>query len=436
MTGVENENEMLGILESQALEQPPTPLSEVQSSPQVHRTLEGLLQITNLVGSVMMLEDILNEIVRITSGLMSVPVCSIYLLDESKEHLVLRSNVGFEPELVGRAFFGKDQGIPGYVLEKGDTIWLADARFHPAYAPLPSTLELNCKAYICSPLRIQQEIIGVMTARRTDVYEFSELDVLFFETICKNVAIVIEKARLYHEKLQAEHLAAVAVSLTGVAHYIKNVLFTMKGAEFLVDQGLIKEDLRGARDGWEVLKRSNKKIRGLVENILNYCRQEELPNESVMLNEMINEIINAVSVTAAERQVEIIPQLDEGVGVVEINRETFYDAILNLITNAVEAIPQDRPGRVWVRTQPLPNRNQVRIDIVDDGAGIPEENREKIFNLFFSTKGKQGTGIGLAATRKIIEDHAGTIEIANDLEQGAHFVIYLPASLQANDTQG
>ena len=424
---------MLGMLESEMLDQPPTPLSEVRSSPQVRKTLEGLLQITNLVGSVMMLEDILNEIVRITSNVMSVPVCSIYLFDDAKEKLVLRSNIGFEPELVGRAFFGKDQGIPGYVAQKGDTLWLSDARFHPHYAPLPSTLELSCKAYICAPLRIQQEIIGVMTARRTDIYEFSNLDVLFFETICKNVAIVIEKSRLYHEKLQAEHLAAVAVSLTGVAHYIKNVLFTMKGAEFLVDQGLIKEDLRSTRDGWEVLKRSNKKIRGLVENILNYCRQEELPNESVMLNEMIAEIIGAVGVAAGERSVEVTADLDKGVGVVEINRETFYDALLNLVTNAIEAIPPDRPGVVRVSTHPLPNRNQVRIDIVDNGTGIPLENREKIFNLFFSTKGKQGTGIGLAATRKIIEDHQGTIEIMNGTGPGAHFAIYLPAALNGSE---
>lgn len=423
------------MLDSEALEQPPTPLSEVRSSPQVRRSLEGLLQITNLVGSVMLLEDILNEIVRITSGLMSVPVCSIYLFDEAKEKLVLRSNIGFEPELVGRAFFAKDQGIPGYVAQNGDTLWMPDARFHPNYAPLPSTLELHCKAYICAPLRIQQEIIGVMTARRVDVYNFSELDVLFFETICKNVAIVIEKSRLYHEKLQAEHLAAVAVSLTGVAHYIKNVLFTMKGAEFLVDQGLIKEDLRGARDGWEVLKRSNKKIRGLVENILNYCRQEELPNESMQLNDLIEEITRAISVTAAERQVELINQLGENVGAVEINRETLYDALLNLITNAVDAIPHDRPGKVWIHTERLPNRNQVRIDIVDNGTGIPRENQDRIFNLFFSTKGKQGTGIGLAATRKIIEDHKGKIEIINDLDQGAHFAIYLPTTQKTGEGQ-
>ncbi|MCL5271184.1 MAG: ATP-binding protein [bacterium] len=419
------------------------------SCPNLERVLGGLLEISHFVGSVMLLDDILAHIVRITGDLLGVPVCSIYLFDEERKRLVLRSNVGFEPELIGQVGFDLGQGIAGLVARDGEAIALADANVDPRYAPLPSTLELGCRAYLCVPLRIQEEIIGVMTARRKDVHVFSQDEILFFETVGKQVAIVIEKARIYEQKIQAERLAAVAVSLTGVAHHIKNVLLTMQGGEYLVEQGLLRHDVERAAEGWDVLKRANRKIRGLVENILNYCRKSEVRTHPVDMNRMVGEMLQSLGDLARERGVSLSAELDENLGDIWIDPESFYDALLNLLSNGIEAIPEGREGHLTVRTKRLENRNQVRIDIIDDGPGVPEEIRDKIFNLFFSTKGQKGTGIGLAATRKIIEDHGGSIELRStdgggageaggagegnppgdghpSGNGGAHFAVYLP----------
>ena len=105
-----------------------------------------------------------------------------------------------------------------------------------------------------------------------------------------------------------------------------------------------------------------------------------------------------------------------------------YDAILNLVSNAIDACPTDHSGRVTVRTQQLPGRHQVLIEVIDNGHGISEENQPKIFHLFFSTKGQKGTGIGLASTRKVIEDHGGTIEFESTENQGTRFRIFLPTT--------
>ena len=256
----------------------------------IDRMLTGILQISEMVGSVMLLDDILARIVRITCEMMNAPVSSIYLLDEQTQRLVLRSNVGFEPELLGKAGFAMYEGIVGWVARNNQTLSLADATADPRYKPLPSTLELGCRAYLCSPLRIQDQVIGVMTVRKQEVYTFSQSEILFFITVCKQIAIVIEKARMYERRVEAERLAAVAVSLTGVAHYIKNVLQTMKGGEYLVEQGLRNEDIAFLREGWEVLKRSNRKIRSLVENILNYVRDSRPNRRKIALNSMVLEI--------------------------------------------------------------------------------------------------------------------------------------------------
>lgn len=397
-----------------------------QESLPISSTLEGLLQISNFVGSVMLLEDILDRIVHITCGMMRVPVCSIYLFDE-EQRLVLRSNVGFEPELKNNASFGIDEGIAGWVASTGEILALSDATHDPRYAPLPSALELGCRAYLCAPLRIQEEIIGVMTARKREVYHFTREDIILFETICKQVAIVIEKARMYEQKIQAERLAAVAVSLSGVAHYIKNVLLTMQGGEYLIDQGLGKDSLPQVRDGWDVLRRASGKIRKLVENILNYCRQTEPNGRAVFINDMLRDMARIVGDSVRDRGIEVTAELDPNVQEIWVDPEIFYDAVLNLTINGAEAIPEDEQGWVKVRTQRLEGRNQVLIEVIDSGPGIPREIHNKIFNLFFTTKGKKGTGIGLASARKTIEAHGGVIELAEPEEGvGAHFQIYMP----------
>ncbi len=395
--------------------------------PKLDRVLTGLLEISNFVGSVMLLDDILMRIVNITSDILDIPVCSIYLFDESHQRLVLRSNVGFEPELIGKASFKLGQGIVGRVAVSGQIATLPDATADPQYEPLPSAFERGYRAYMCAPLRIQEEVVGVMTARKKEVHQFTLEEAMFFETVCKQVAIVIEKSRMHEQKMAAERLAAVAVSLTGVAHYIKNVLLTMRGGEYLVDQGLVREDLQRAREGWDVLKRANGKIRSLVENILNYCRKSEIDTHPVNLNGMIDEMVQSLQELANERGVRLTTYLDPQLGDVWVDPESFYDALLNLVSNAIEAIPEEQTdGYVKVKTRKLQGRNQARINIVDNGPGIPDDIRDKIFNLFFSTKGQKGTGIGLAATRKIIEEHGGTIELKREKIQGAHFAIYLP----------
>ena len=409
----------------------PTPLAPLVQlhGPSLERVLKGLLEISNFVGSVMLLDDILDRIVRISSELMGVPVCSIYLLDDETKRLVLRSNVGFERELIGKAGFDWGEGVPGWVAEHNIAVALRDATLDPIHKPMDSAIEMGCRAYLCAPLRIQDEIVGAMTARKLEAHDFTRDEILFFETVGKQVAIVIEKSRMYEEKIQVERLAAVAISLSGVAHYIKNVLLTMQGGEYLVEQGLNKDQIERAKEGWDVLRRANRKIRGLVENILNYCRKEEITPKPVPINAMVRELIESLAKTSAERGVELATDLDEKLGEIEVDPESFYDALLNLVTNAMDAIPEGRQGRVQIVTRRLEGRHQALIEVADNGCGIPEEIRSKIFSLFFSTKGKQGTGIGLAATRKIIEEHGGTIEFESEDGQGTRFKIYMPTQV-------
>lgn len=402
------------------------PLIDDEMVSHSQEVLSALLEISNYVGSDLALDEILQKIVVVTARTIGLQCSSIYLWNEERTKLLMRANVGFDPALVGKASFAAGKGIPGWVAEHGEIVALADGTKDPRYDPLPTTLDRNFKAYLCAPLWMQNEIIGVLTVRRDVVRAFSREEITIFETICKQVAIVIEKSRMHASQIEAEKLAAVALSLSGIAHYMKNVLLAMRGGEYMVDVGIKRGDLKNASEGWGVLKRSIAKISSLVENIMNYNRDRKLHPRPVELNNLILKALQDLEDRAMERNTVLTPDLDLRVGEVEIDPDAFDDILLNLISNGIDAIDEGAKGVVRVQSRLLEDEGQVKVVISDNGVGIEPEHRAKLFHLFFSTKGKGGTGIGLAATRKLILDHKGTIDFTTELGVGTDLIIHLP----------
>lgn len=392
------------------------------------KILEALLNISNFVGSVMELDDILKVIVHLTSKAMSVPVCSIYLLtDEKPKELVLRSTSGLNTHIVGKARFKIGEGIPGWVAQHNQLLALDDGPKDPRFMALPGkSNEELLHAYLCVPLRIQEEVIGVMAARKKEVYHYTESEILVFETICKQVSIVIEKSRLYFQKIYAEKMAMVSMSLSEIAHYIKNILQGMEGGAWFVDRGLKSGNLEKAQNGWILLQKSTKKIGYLVENMLNYSRPINVSLERGNINALLVEILNSVVDTAAERHVEVHPELAQNLPDIYFDWDRMYDSILNLVSNAMDAILEEKTGLIILKSWFNKEKNRVAIEVIDNGTGIADENKEKIFLLFFSTKGHRGTGIGLNVTKKIIEEHGGKIWFESRGGEGTRFVMELP----------
>lgn len=387
--------------------------------------LEGMLEISNLVGSDLSLDNILARIVEINARATGLRTTTIYLWNEDKTRLVIRATTGLEPELVGKAGFDAGKGIPGWVAAHGEALALADGERDPRYDPLPSTIG-DFHAYFCAPLRIQDEIIGVLTVRKNVIQEFTHDEITLYETICKQVAIVIEKARMSAARIEAEKLAAVAVSLSGVAHYIKNVLLAMRGGEYLIDSGIKRANMEQISEGWKVLRRASRKITDLVENMLNYYRDTKPHPRPIDLNSRILEILQNLEDRAIENGVVLSPDLDLRIEQVELDPDAFQDVMINLVSNAVESVPPGRKGFVRVQTRLDEEHGRVRIGVIDNGSGISPENRVKLFHLFFSTKGKKGTGIGLAATRRLILDHGGEIDCESEVDKGSEFIVTLP----------
>lgn len=221
----------------------------------------------------------------------------------------------------------------------------------------------------------------------------------------------------------------------GLAHEIRNPLSTLK-----VNLQLLSEDVRELGDPEDDrIRRSALRIarmqdevnrlRDILDDFIQFVGHHQLNLQCCDLNQQIDQLIDFYEPQAQTNQVRMFKQYTPEPLICLIDRDLIKQALLNLFINAQQAMPEG--GDLMVRTS---RQNEwARVEITDTGVGMPEEVRSKIFDAYYSAK-KGGTGLGLAMTRRIVEEHRGTIEVHSELGKGTCFVIALP--IDGTDTTG
>jgi signal transduction histidine kinase len=223
-----------------------------------------------------------------------------------------------------------------------------------------------------------------------------------------------------------EQYTEIAALAGGLAHEIKNPLSTIQ-----LNLGLLAEDFEGAetpRDQRALRKirtveRECQRLNDILEDFLRFARIKPLRLESSDPNGVVQEIIDFVAPEAATRGIEVVPYLHADLPRVLLDREVFKQALLNLLINAQHAMPSG--GQIVLQTRPT--GGAVEIDVIDTGVGMDAETLAQIFRPFFSTR-KDGSGLGLPTTRKIVKAHRGTIAVQSEAGKGTRFTITLPAA--------
>jgi len=240
-----------------------------------------------------------------------------------------------------------------------------------------------------------------------------------------------EIKRLEKELVQAERLASIGQTVAGLAHGIKNILHGLKGGSYLVDIGVERNDTERLKKGWETVRRNIERTSVLVMDLLSYSKEREPEFEPCRPNEIALEVCDLLQQRARENEIEIVQNLDETIGEVVMDPHTIHTVLLNLMTNAVDAcLFDENTGKKWtvgLKTS-LEAGKVVRFEVTDTGTGISAAMQEKLFSSFFSTKGHRGTGLGLMVTRKLIEEHQGTIGVTSAPGIGTTFTVTLPYS--------
>ncbi|MFH1024866.1 MAG: ATP-binding protein [Planctomycetota bacterium] len=211
----------------------------------------------------------------------------------------------------------------------------------------------------------------------------------------------------------------------GLAHEIKNPLSTLN-----INLQLLRESWKNAKEPREVrtlkkveiLLKEVRRLEEIVNDFLRYARGGDLTLAPADVNAVVEEVVAFIAPRAVNARISLLKSTAPGLPAYRLDRDKFKQALLNLILNGIEAMPTG--GELMIRTYPGEN-GAVVVEIIDTGEGIAPDRRAKIFRAYFSTK-KGGTGLGLATTKRIIEEHDGTIEFHSEMGKGTSFKITLP----------
>ncbi len=222
----------------------------------------------------------------------------------------------------------------------------------------------------------------------------------------------------------AERLAHVGQLAGGLAHEIKNPLSTVN-----INLQLLEEDWandgtpegRRLRSKIEVLRREVHRLEEILSDFLRFAKEPELQLTTCDVNELVGEVLDFVGPEAQAQGIQIRRGFSPNLPPCALDVDLMKQALLNLIINAQQAMPGG--GELMVRTSSGPDG--VQISVTDTGVGIPAEEQERIFQVYYSTK-KNGTGLGLPTARRIIEDHRGELRVESEVGKGTHFQILLP----------
>lgn len=231
---------------------------------------------------------------------------------------------------------------------------------------------------------------------------------------------------LQTELLQAEKLAALGQTISGVAHELNNPLATILAwAERLAES---PADDR-TRRGLDVILKESERAARIVRNLLAFARKRQSTRTMVDLNEVVRETLALRAYGQRVSNIDVAADLQDGLPQIFADAHQIKQVLLNLVINAEQAMKAHGGGRLAVRTRR--DGDRVVLEVEDNGPGIPEDLHGRIFDPFFTTKSVgEGTGLGLSVAFALVQEHGGRLGVRSRPGEGATFVVDLPAARQ------
>jgi len=288
-----------------------------------------------------------------------------------------------------------------------------------------SVHEYGIRSAIVAPIKGREKVLGVIhvdSSVSEHTYTTEQLRLL--TAIGYQTGLAVENVRLYEAQVAGERLAAVGETVALLSHHIKNIIQGLSAGSELVENALAQQDADKASRSWPIIRRSLDRINAVVLNMLAFSKQRRPLLESVNVNLVLGECVDLLMPQADERSVAIMTDLAD-MPPVPADADALHQAVLNLLTNALEAVP-DNAGVVTVSSKFDTLDQQAVIGVADNGVGIEPEQIDHIFDIFHSTKGQKATGLGLAVVKKVVEEHGAVIDVDSAPGRGTTFTIRLP----------
>lgn len=345
------------------------------------------------------------------------------------------------------------QTILDYVREHNEGVLTSNAGEDDRWNPAASILQQGVCEAICVPMRGRYHLVGLIyidtsispqrLIQQQGATKFTDEHLKLMIAIAHQAALAVEDTRYYSAMVQAERLAAVGQTIATLSHHIKNILQGIRGGSFLIKEGLSRHDEQMVGKGWQFVEKNQDRISNLVMDMLTFSKEREPETAPADLNEVASEVVELMTARAREKGTDLIFTPAERLPLLVFDAEGLHRAILNVVTNAIDAcdrsadgdadveeVEQPRPpcpGRVEIAVEFDAAERQARVVVSDNGGGIPADEIDQVFSLFVSSKGSRGTGLGLPVSQKIIQEHGGQIAVTSRPGEGSRFELRIPA---------
>jgi C4-dicarboxylate-specific signal transduction histidine kinase len=395
--------------------------------------------VTEAVSRSLDLNEVLQKSVTALTHVTGHEIASLHLVSTDGQTLLLRSERGLSRGLreVNESL-PVGEGLIGRVAVTGRPRRLDEVSRAPDL--LPAAREAvavdRIRGFVCVPIRARHRILGTLSLGRQTDERFSDEEVALLECVADQIGLALDNARLYSETrhqledlrrtqtevVRAERLAAVGELAGGVAHEINNPLMIILGQVHLLFQ---------TKDGTEILKglkvidSATKRAANIIRDLVLFAERCPVRKSRCRLAEQVRRVLAFHGARLDSLGIEVHTEFQD-VPDIWVDANQLQEALLHLVQNAEQAMAAAH-GRGTLTIRVLPSPAGVRLEVADDGPGVPPEDLPRIFNPFFTTKPPgEGRGLGLSVAYSIVTAHEGRLSVENRPEGGAVCVIELP----------
>jgi signal transduction histidine kinase len=402
--------------------------------------------------SVLDLPQLLTVILNILSNVCKLERALIMLVSDDGRYLRYMHSIGFEggvPEKVKRYTVSMDR-VSNIIVRVANT-------GKSEYIPRVKDSKLSRENIILDlgkpssvyvvPLITRSKVIGVIATDAADREGVPKEIRDTMEIFSSQIAIAIENARLYSElneqmaELKRSHALlsrAERFSFLGnlsarLAHEIKNPMTAIGTFLQLLPQKFDDKEFR--EDFHKIALEETSRVNNLITELLDLVKERKTHFDFNDIHDLLDRMILLVSPESNAKRIEMFRQYSPNINQVWMDSEKIKEVVLNLLSNAVEFTPEN--GRIEILSRKIPafdGTEKIRIEIRDNGAGIPESMLNNIFDPYFTTKHKsrlhKGTGLGLSIAHKNMQDHGGAVEVRSSVNVGTSFFLTLPLKPQ------
>ena len=398
---------------------------------------ETLLRSSRDMVSIVELKALSENLVRTVGKSLEIGKVSLLLHNDVNGKFQLQASVGLDLDQPETIFVSKDGPLVQLLQSRREPIVKEELEWVPLGPGTPQTVEAMAKlgAELSLPIISKSKLIGILNLgykENKTIYSNEDLELL--STLTNQAAIAIENARLYENLKQsqdtlrrADRLSSLGLLTAGLAHEIRNPLVAIRTFTQLLPE---RYDDAEFREGFQGLAlKEVDRICGLINDLLSFARPSK-PNVSPEnLNDVVDNIARILETQAKEKGVAIAREFGDDLPKVWIDREQMKQVFMNLILNAIQAMQEG--GSISISTRAVsrnsaePSGEFVQVEVRDTGIGIPEENVQHIFDPFFTSK-DEGSGLGLAVSHQIVQEHGGFVTVESTVGKGTAFFVHVP----------